>query len=244
MHLRRFGLLGSLAVLPALAQATYEATVLADHPIAYYQLSEPSGFPVALDSSGDGHTGTYENFPVLGVPPLIVGTTNTAVDFTTGDAVIPNYTNLNFISGPFTIEAWINVDAFASKNIRVFDKSDAGYPLGYGFDVGANNVRLVGSVDFAPSFNLSIGTTYYIVGVSNGTGTGYIYVNGSLVSSGPYSSSEPYRNVAHIAVASDGSSHFNGLIDEVAVYNYALSAERISTHYEVGTGTAKFGGPQ
>jgi hypothetical protein len=98
LHLHLFGLLGSLAILPALAQTTYEATVLADHPIAYYQLSEPSGFPVALDSSGHGHTGTYENFPVLGVPSLIVGTTNTAVDFTTGDVVIPNYTDLNFTS--------------------------------------------------------------------------------------------------------------------------------------------------
>lgn len=238
MHFHRFGLLGSLAILPALAQVgTYQATVLADHPIAYYQLSEPPGFPVALDSSGKDRTGTYENFPVLGEPPLIVDTTNTAVNFTTGDVVIPNYTDLNFISAPFTIEAWINVDAFASKNIRVFDKSDAGYPYGYGLDVGGDNVRLLGSIDFAPSFNLSVGITYYIVGVSNGTGTGYLYVNGSLVSSGPYASSEPYGNVAHIAVASDGSSHFNGIIDEVAVYNYALSAGRISTHYEVGAGT-------
>jgi hypothetical protein len=101
-----------------------------------------------------------------------------------------------------------------------------------------NNVRLLGGPNFVPSFNLSVGTTYYIVGVSDGAGTGYLYVNGSLVSSGPYASVEPYRNVAHIAIASDGSSRFNGVIDEVAVYNYALSSERISVHYEVGTGTA------
>jgi hypothetical protein len=84
--------LGSLAILPALAQvATYQATVLADHPIAYYRLGEPSGFPVALNSSGNEYTGTYENFPVLGEPPLIVDTTNTSVNFATGDVVIPNY---------------------------------------------------------------------------------------------------------------------------------------------------------
>lgn len=239
MRFRRFGLLSSLAILPALAQVpSYEATVLADHPLAYYRLGEPSGFPVAVDSSGNSRTGTYENFPLLAKPPLIANTANTSADFATGDVVIPNYTDLNFIGAPFTIEAWINVNAFASKNIRVFDKSEAGYPLGYGFDIGADNIRLLGSINFAPSFNLSVDTTYYIVGVSNGTGTGYIYVNGSLVSSGPYSSSASYENVAHIAVGSDGSSHFNGVIDEVAVYNYALSAERIATHYAVGAGAA------
>jgi hypothetical protein len=224
------------ATLAAAQVPTYQATVLADHPIVYYRLGEPSIFPVALDTSGNNHTGTYENFPVLAEPPLIMDTTNTAVDFTTGDVVIPNYSDLNFIHAPFTIEAWINVEVFASKNIRVFDKSDAGYPLGYGLDVGGNNVRLLGGPNFAPSFNLSVGTTYYIVGVSDGAGTGYIYVNGSLVASGPYASVEPYRNVAHIAIASDGSSHFNGVIDEVAVYNYALSSERIAVHYEVGAG--------
>jgi hypothetical protein len=194
LHAFAVTLVGSASILPAPAQVPlYPATVLADHPIAYYRLGEAAKFPVALDSSGHDRTASYENFPVLAEPPLIADTANTSVDFTTGDVVIPNYTELNFVSVPFTIEAWINVDEFASKNIRVFDKSDAGYPLGYGFDVGADNVRLLGSINFAPLFNLSVGTTYYIVGVSNGMGTGY---------------------------------------------NYALSAESISTHYEVGSGTA------
>jgi len=34
----------------------------------------------------------------------------------------------------------------------------------------------------------------------------------------------------HIAVASDGSTHFGGTIDEVAVYNYALPPNRVLVH--------------
>jgi len=239
MHVHRFVLASALAIVPVFAQTTtYQATVLADNPIAYYRLGEPSGFPVAADSSGSHYTGTYENFPVLGEPGLIADTSNTAVDFATGDVVIPNFASLNFVSVPFTVEAWINVAGFSSQNIRVFDKADAGHPLGYGFDVGSNNVRLLGSINYAPTVDLSVGVTYYIVGVSDGEGTGSIYVNGALIASGPYASAEPYRNVAHIAVASNGTAHFNGIIDEVAVYNYALSADRIAAHYEAGIGDA------
>jgi hypothetical protein len=41
-------------------------------------------------------------------------------------------------------------------------------------------------------------------------------------------------NRAHIAVASDGSSQFDGVIQEVAVYNYVLPHSRILAHYEAG----------
>src|SRR5579864_4064893 len=106
--LHRFGVLGVGAILPVFAQMSntsmYKQTVLADHPIAYYRLGEPPGAPVALDSSGHHHTGTYANYPGLGVPGLIAGTANTAVDFTRGEVIIPNYNHLNFVNAPFTIE--------------------------------------------------------------------------------------------------------------------------------------------
>jgi hypothetical protein len=216
---------------------TYAQTVLADHPILYYQLSEPSGAAVAIDSSGLDHKGTYANYPGLGVPALICDPANTAANFTSGEAIIPNFKDLNFVNAPFTLEAWVNVTGFAAKNMRVFDKADAGYPVGYGLDLAANNVRLLGCQNFAPAIDLSVATTYYIVGVSDGAGTGSIYVNGSLVMSGQYTACQDYGNIGHIAVANNGSSHFNGVIDEAAVYNYALPADRISAHYQAGTCT-------
>lgn len=68
---------------------------------------------------------------------------------------------------------------------------------------------------------------------------GSIYVNGSLFASGPFNSSGAYTGDAHIAVANDGTAHFGGTIDEVAVYNYALLPDRVLAHYLTGISSVK-----
>jgi hypothetical protein len=222
------------------AKSHYEAEVLADHPVAYYQLGEPPGATVAVDSSGNGNNGTYELNPVLGVPGLINNPAATAVNFAGGGNVtIPDAADLDFVNAPFTIEAWVNgtlsTQPCCHGNARIYDKSDAGYPLGYGLDVASTNVRLLGcGSNFAPAVKLSSNTTYHLVGVSDGVRRGAIYVNGRLLSLGFYSSCSPYTAPAHIAVASDGSAQFDGVIQEVAVYNYVLPHSRILAHYEAG----------
>jgi hypothetical protein len=214
----------------------YGKAVLADKPVAYYRLGEAVGSSVAVDSSEKGNNGTYENGALLGEPGLIVSA-NTAVNFASGDVVISDAADLNFVSVPFTIEAWINGPlSVPLTNQRVFDKAQAGAPEGYVLDLGPSNVRLAGCTNLEMPFPLSDNITYHIVGVSDGAGTGYIYVNGVLAGSGPYSSCNPYTGSAHIAVANDGTAHFDGVIDEVAVYNHALSAQRILAHYNIGTG--------
>jgi hypothetical protein len=216
----------------------YAVAVLQDNPVAYYRLGEASTSDSdTIDSSGAGNSGGYENGPVLGQQPLIANTTDTSVNFAaTGDVVISDAADLNFVNAPFTIEAWVNgpYSSFPTFG-RVFDKITAGYIDGYGLDLGATGVRLLGCTDFEPPTPLTDNTTYHIVGVSDGAGNGYIYVNGQLVASGAYSSCQPYTGAAHIAVASDGTTaHFDGVIDEVAVYNYALSEQRILAHYHRG----------
>jgi hypothetical protein len=221
------------------SNALYAPTVLADHPVAYYRLGEAPGAPSAIDASGHGHTGTYEGNAILGVPGLIAGDPDTAVNFnTTGDVVIPDATDLNFVSTPFTIEAWVSGISGGANSQRIFDKIVASTGLGYGFDVSNEQIRLLGVTNLDPLFTFGSTTTYHLVGVSDGAGTGYIYVNGTLISSGTYIASSPYTGSAHIAVANDGTAHLNNaVIDELAVYNYALSPQRILAHYAAGLST-------
>jgi hypothetical protein len=221
----------------------YEAAVLKDKPVAYYRLGErppPQGglIPPAVDSSGNGNDGTYEDGASLGAGELIIDPAlNTAVNFASGDVVIPDAPSLNFVNTKFTIEAWINGPlSVPLTNQRVFDKAQAGAPEGYVLDLGPSNVRLAGCTNLEIPFPLSDNITYHIVGVSDGAGTGYIYVNGVLAGSGPYSSCNPYTGSAHIAVANDGTAHFTGTIDEVAIYKSALSFQRILAHYNAGIG--------
>ena len=211
----------------------YTAAIAADHPVAYYRLGELPGSTTAVDASGNGHIGVYEGNPVLGVTGLIHGPDN-AVNFnTTGDVRIANALDMNFVGTPFTIEAWVSGISGASYK-RIFDKSVVGLGLGYGLDIYNANIRLLGSTSLNPFTSFSPTATYHLVGVSDGAGSGSIYVNGTLLASGPYSSLTANTGEAHIAVANDGSAHFDGTIDEVAVYNYALPVARILAHYSTG----------
>jgi len=219
--------------------AQYAATILADHPVAYWRLNEPPGSTVAVDSSGNGNNGQYEGSPTLGVPGLIQNG-DTAVDFTNGDVVISDTPQLDFVSAPFAIEAWLKGTPLPSVGAeRIFDKVIASTPMGYGFMVGLNYVAILGSVDFQSFPSLPSGVANYVTVVSSGTGTGLIYVNGVLVASGPQIAAEPYTGPAHIGVASDGTAHFTGIIGEVAVYNYALSAGQVLAHYEAANATVQ-----
>ena len=104
------------------AEDSYGLTVLADHSVAYYRLNESPATTTAKDRSGNGHTGTYESNPTLGVPGLITGA-NRAVNFTSGDVVIPDSPSLNFVDQPFTIEAWVKLNSPGPTNGRIFDKT-------------------------------------------------------------------------------------------------------------------------
>ncbi len=223
---------------PSFPFGPYAATVVADHPVAYYRLDEPTGSTIAVDASGNGHNGVYEGNPLMGVTGLVQGP-DTAVNFnTTGDVRIANSSDLNFVGTTFTIEAWVSGISSGGNLQRIFDKVVAGATLGYGLDISNTQIRLLGSTNLEPLASFSPTATYHIVGVSDGAGSGSIYVNGSLLASGQYFSSTAYTGDAHIAVANDGTAHFGGTIDEVAVYNYALPPDRVLAHYQTGIGTS------
>jgi hypothetical protein len=75
---------------------------------------------------------------------------------------------------------------------------------------------------------------YHVVGTFDGT-TGRLYVDGVLNSSAPQSSPLTDRNnQVYIGRGISGTNSFSGSIDEVRVYNRALSATEISALYNSG----------
>jgi len=227
---------GAGTAFPVLFIDPYAGAVLADHPIAYYRLGDRPTATIATDFSGNGHSGTYENGALLGVPGLISDTSDTAVNFSTGDVAIPDSSTMDFVNSAFSIEAWFNANGtLAGSNLRIFDKALAGSGIGYGLDLSTVDQRLIGCPSFDPHVTISNNSTYHIVMSTDGAGTASYYLNGQFQGSGPYGSCPAFTQAAHIAVANDGSAHFTGTIDEVAIYNYELAPERISAHYSLGT---------
>ncbi|MCK4891143.1 MAG: LamG domain-containing protein, partial [Candidatus Pacebacteria bacterium] len=86
---------------------------------------------------------------------------------------------------------------------------------------------------------ISINTWYHVVGVYNGSDI-VLYVNGTEVDS--VSAGASLDSVSSSVVigalgnlpASNTAFEFDGLIDEVKIYNYALTAEQIKTEYNGG----------
>jgi Concanavalin A-like lectin/glucanases superfamily len=216
-------------------QADYKGTILADNPVAYYRLGETSAITaVDIAASTPNNNGAYGGLPTLGVPGLIADP-DSAVNFRGfGDVTISDASDLNFVNAPYTIEAWVKLTSATSTFDRVFDKVGANTPYGYGLDLTSSQLRILGSQNVVANFAFVTNSTYYVAGVSDGSGSASLYVNGMLIGIGSYGSPNPYIGPAHIAAGSDLSSLFPGVIDEVAVYNRSLSPGQIRAHFNAG----------
>jgi hypothetical protein len=77
----------------------------------------------------------------------------------------------------------------------------------------------------------------HVAATIDGDGNGYIYWNGVLKASGPILIPLTLaRNNQYIAKSNFSDPYFDGLLDEIIVYNRALSAQEIQTHYLWGLG--------
>jgi len=138
------------------------------------------------------------------------------------------------ITGPFTIDAWVNLAGGAG---RIVDKITAGSSNGYLLDLPGGPLRLLVAGDSVTTTDpLPTGTFVHVAGVYDGTSLS-LYVNGALAATKPTSvtatptSTEPL----HIGADSTGGSLFRGIIDEPRIFGRALSAAEIATIYGQGS---------
>jgi hypothetical protein len=201
----------------------------------------------ALDSVG-GNNGVLMNG--AGYAPGKVGT---AFQFNGVDSRVDlgDPENLKFTNS-FSIEAWIWIDALPSWRGQIFFRGD---PRGcldpYFLCVEPNGaVRFhieddLGTVPCGVDLDtaaVSIQQWKHVAGVLDaGTGTMTVYVDGQLAAQ-TTTSVRPFRNLVGGGVAIGNHSvgfdaqPFNGLIDELAVYNRALTANEIQSIYLAGSG--------
>jgi hypothetical protein len=198
--------------------------------VAHWGFNEGSG-TTANDSSGNGRTATLVNNPswVAGkVGPHALG-------FNGGSQYV-NAAPSGSLSGTFTVMGWANPSNTNPMDIvgtrgpgeYSFDMKFANGNLIHG-DIGNGSSWITTSAD--ASFSYTTGTWYHVAYVV--TPTGYsIYVNGVLVGSGTYGTSTPLlydsNHPIKIGQYGGGSEYFNGMIDEVRIYNRALNAAEIA----------------
>jgi hypothetical protein len=217
----------------------YKAAVLADKPVGYWRLGEATGTTAADQAGAD--PGTYVNSPTLGAAGLLGADTDTAVSFDgSNDQVkVPPAGPLNLTS-PITLEAWIKPAALpaAGSFASILTKAES-------YSLQMNGPRLEFTVIQngtrkrlqAPSGAISVGQVYHLVATYDGT-TQRLYVNGKEVGSAALTGGATVTtNPLYVGSWNGNEEFFKGTIDEVAVYNTALTAARVTAHYQAGTPT-------
>jgi hypothetical protein len=214
--------------------------VLADQPIGYWRLGETSG-TTAADSSGNQRSGTYVNAPTLGAASLLSSDPNASVRLngTNQYVEVPNAGVWN-LTGDLTIEALVNVTGGGTYRTIVAKHDANGDVPVYEFRVQQSTGKLqfvqktTGGAFLPVTGNavLSTGTTYHVAVTRSGN-TITLYVNGALDRTQTVSGTIA-TNTRPVRIGSrDGTKFLAGRIDEVAIYDQALSATRIAAHYAV-----------
>ncbi|MBA4388411.1 MAG: hypothetical protein C0404_10555 [Verrucomicrobia bacterium] len=205
--------------------ATLTVTVTATNAlIANWKLDETGGTAVS-DATGRGYTGTLQNGAAWTSAGKVGGAlqlTNSSAMFLCSSKVVP-------LGAAWTIGGWFtaplpntgvwhtftrsqvndhHIIADSSLNLGMYDNATSGQFRGCGYNLGA----------------LSAGW-HHVAAVGSGTTTAF-YVDGAYV--GKSDRKAASSDVYAVGNYQGGNQRFSDKIDEVRVYNYALSAADIS----------------
>ena len=224
--------------------SAYRAAVLADTPVGYWRLGDPAGSTSCHDETGNGHDGVVVGGVILGVAGAIKNDPTTAAQFDGTTGSISVGTSFTFTGdAPFSWEIWVNpvvlngnfCPFFSSMTYDANDNPlDGTYMVSYaaggdtfGFEryKGTNNAVIA-----LDTPGLQASTWTYIVATSDALGNGVVYINGTAVMTDTNVGAVP----TYIAPTILGM-RYAGELDEVAIYDYALSAQAVMNHWNAAT---------
>ncbi len=231
-------LIGSVWGVAAAEPPSYDALVMEDNPVGYWRLNEADG-ETAVDSAGDNDGAI--TLTLFGSQGAILGSDDTAMGFDgTSKIDIPNTPELN--GEQFSFEVWAKVTGGEGTFRSPLTSRDDFPQRGYILYAGSNNRwqfwngATGGGWQAIQGPEITLFEWYHLVGTYDGSVKRF-YVNGIEVGSaevGVELNTEMPLRIGAGATETDGNFFFQGDIDEVAVYDSVLSAERILEHFAVG----------
>jgi len=203
--------------------------------VSYWKFDEGSG-TIAYDSVGGNH-GTLVNGPVW-----TTGQIDGALSF---DGVNDYVTTRNFDYPAATIMGWFKAnDVIADQYVIAQDIEYANcgdFVISVGQTIDNKILAMFdrrGCVEnnyFTLSCTVNPGTWYFVAVTMDDSKT-ELYINGNLIDTGPRF---PYLGDSGAILDIGGYRirpvvPFNGVTDEVAIYNRTLTSEEIQQHYQNG----------
>ena len=242
-----------------MALQSFATAILADGPVGYWRLGEAAVSAPAVDASGHANDGSYSSTGIiLGQPGFHGGDTAALFDGVTGRIVVPNSATNN--PPRITMEAKVRWDGPTGLQQRILEKESFAGTTQYGLSVmpdGHVHVELRMKVSGAAQVVVANSTRVASLGAETHVAATYdglairIYLNGILDSTTPINttaididtkwphtpSNDPEVALAlgdRMGIIPPDTRHrtFYGLIDEVAIFDRALSDQRILAHYQ------------
>jgi concanavalin A-like lectin/glucanase superfamily protein len=235
----------------------YFLAVALDGPVAYYRLNDA---PFLRDETGAAVHGKYLEYDAttLGQIGGVCCDGNTAAKFQgNGRGEVDGTVDAVNRAGDFSVEAWVkpsvlsNARTIVSKgatgthggNYWLLTNGDD-FHFWYRQNTGGNISNKL--LQWPSSKSAVPGVWYHVVGVFDKCDAGQtscyarLYVNGLLEASASTSGGTPVTNTSPFRIGLAGASSTvnsigGGTIDDVAVYDYVLSADQVQRHYLSGS---------
>ena len=203
-------------------ESPYASAVLADQPLHYWRFEETGGVDAA-DTAGP-RAAAYVGGPALGQPGAMEGSLAILLD---GDDDWVDIADLT-LAGDFTIEAWI----FLCEEISDVDVLVGQGRAGPDINFGLEDFRLWdGSSDPLVAEGPIPRDRWAHIAITRAAGHLEAFIDGRRAGTGAHDAPFP---VATIGWGESGL--LRGLLDEVAIYDHALSPDRVAAHAAGGEG--------
>ena len=193
--------------------------------VGWWKLDEASGI-IAADSSGQGKIGTVEGEPTwLPAGGMVDG----ALEFDGADDQVTVYDAGDFgITNTMSIAVWMEIASIPRDFEYVWGYDTYPTVRLMGASTGTTTYRFIYRVG-APDIQVNLGDAgwHHVVCIADGTNC-LVYVDGALASQGAQLGDiETHTNWRIGNAYGDASRRFTGKLDDVRVYNRALSSTEV-----------------
>lgn len=232
--LKPMGRILSLVLLFLFMVISVNGSLISDNQLYYsFDASNTSGTNM-VDLSFNGNDGTCVD--MVSDCNTVEGLLINASDFDGSNDHI-EFLNVLSSSSAWSISAWVYMSSLSSNNVIVTLQKDFNIQLFY----DTINSKIVLETYDGTSATTTVSTAgasnvwYHVVATYDGT-TQKIYVDGSLDDSDLANSPSAISVSNRIGSHRSGITFYDGKIDEVGVWDIALTASNVSTLYNSGTG--------
>ncbi len=201
-------------------------------PVAHWKMDETSG--ITVSDSISNHDGN-----LIGLPDWTAGSVDGGLRLNTGYHVIVDHDDALSVTDGLTIAAWIKPEASGIVPMRILSKESFLSNNNYWLSLQSGSLWFgVENEFFSPTMSFSTDTWYHVAAVFDGQlGRVSIYVDGTLAYAGGVSATSVTANTDDLYIGRSWDGKFwDGVLDDVRLYDRPLSADEVSSLHTTGGG--------